>query len=222
MKSILLRAAIVLLFAVFGTSTAQDEGKVQLRLLALPPRVVHPAMSLLQGEGKAIEVETAANRLTGPYDVSRQESWTFVPAGAAGGKAAALATCKPIASKNQLIVLVRNDGDSGTYKSFALDLLKTSFDERQFLLVNLSPNELAAEVGGKRVALKPGKPVVVAPAADKGPDLCQAAVFTRKDGQWSPFFSTAWPLRDKVRGLVFFYQDAAGGKILLHAVTDFL
>jgi hypothetical protein len=145
-----------------------------------------------------------------------------MPAGAAGGKAAAIATCKPIASKSQLAVLVRNDGDAGTYKSFVLDLAKSSFDERQFLIINLSPNELAAEVGGKRVALKPGKPMVVAPAADKGPDLCQAAVFTRKDDQWSPIFSTAWPLRDKLRGLVFLYQDSATGKILLHAVTDFM
>jgi hypothetical protein len=222
MKPILLLAVLALGFPLVDTSTAQNEGKVELRLLALPPRVAHPALNLLQGEGKALEVETAANRLTGPYEVSRQQPWIFVPVGAAGGKAAVLATCKPIASQNQLAVLVRNDGDAGTYKAFALDLAKASFDERQFLMVNLSANELAAEVGGKRVALEPGKPVVVAPAADKGPDLCQVAVFTRKDDAWSPIFSTAWPLRDKVRGLVFFYQDAASGKILLHAVTDFM
>jgi hypothetical protein len=222
------RSALILTTSLVLTAASamgQQAGTVQLRLITLPPKTEHPALKLLQGAGESLPVETAASRLTGPYKVAKQEFWTFVvatPPVANEPAPAALAKIRALASANQLVVLVKEPNPNGKYGGFALNTAKDAFAERQFLIVNLSPLELAAEIGGKRVALAPGKPVVVKPTADQGPDLCHATIFSRAGAQWQPFFSTNWPLRDKVRGLVFLYQESATGKILLHAVTDFL
>ncbi len=222
------RPALILIAALILTSASamsQQAGRVQLKLITLPPKIEHPALKLLQGEGEALPVETAASRLTGPYQVGRQEAWEFIPATPPAGNEGAptvLAKCRALPSANQLVVLVKEPAPSVKYRGFSLDTAPTAFAERQFLIVNLSAVELAAQIGGQRIALPPGKPVVVAPAADQGPDLCHATVFSRSGDQWQPFFATNWPLRDKVRGLVFLYQQPATGKILLHAVTDFL
>lgn len=219
-------ALIVTLLALTAASAiGQQAGTVQLRLITLPPKTEHPALKLLQETGEVLPVETAASRLTGPYKVPKQEFWTFVtatPPAANEPAPAHLAKIRALTSANQLVVLMKEPNPSGKYGGFALNTAKDAFAERQFLVINLSPVALAAEIGGKRVALPTGKSVVVKPAADQGPDLCHATIFSRTGEQWQPFFSTNWPLRDKVRGFVFLYQEPTTGKILLHAVTDFL
>ena len=223
-------ASLLAAFAVLGTAvSAQDtaEGpQTKLRILALPPKTEHAKMFLLQDNTEAIPLEPTSSRLAGPYETRNSGRWRFAETAGAGGEQDAaprlLASCKATVARDQLAVLVKKPDGSSEYGAFAVDLDRASLDQRQFLIVNLSPGELACEVGGKKLALKPGTPVVVTPKADKGGDLCQAAFYMRKGGAWHPFFSTAWPLRDKVRGLVFLYQDQAGGKIRLHAISDFL
>lgn len=213
--------------ALFSGATAQDSADApmaKLRVLALPPKTEHPSLQLLQGKEAAVELEISSSRLTGPYKVRNDGRWRFAETapGDETGKPKPLASCKAGRSSDQLAVLVRKPGNDAGYGAFAVNMAPAAFGQRQFLIVNLSPGELAGELGGKKVALPPGKPVVVTPKADKGKDLCQAAFYARKGEKWHPFHSTSWPLRDKLRGLIFLYQDTGNGKIQLHAISDFL
>jgi hypothetical protein len=213
----------VLMSSVRGQT---ESAQANLRLLALPPRIQHPPLFLLQNKNTPIPLEVVANRLTGPYKATVQKRWRFslsAKPAAEGEKEKLAASCAALNSAaEQLVVLVKKSGNDGSYGAFSVDI-GTSFKERQFLIVNLTPKEIAGEVGGKRVAFPPGKPVFVTPKDNISEDLCHAMFLTREgEKPWKPFFSTNWPLKDKIRGLVFFYQDLGGRKILLHTVSDFL
>lgn len=214
--------------ALTPSAHAQAEpAQTNLSLLALPPRVKHPPLFLVQQENATIPLEIAANRLTGPFKATVDKRWRFSltsqPA-EKDGKLQLAASCPAIRSaSDQLVVLVKKTGANMSYGAFSVDIDRTSFKERQFLVVNLTPKEIAGEVGGKRIAFPPGKPVFVTPKANVAEDLCHAMFLTREaEKPWKPFFSTNWPLKDKIRGLVFFYQDPSGRKILIHTVSDFL
>jgi hypothetical protein len=214
--------------ALAPSAHAQAEpAQTNLSLLALPPRVQHPPLFLLQEDKTTLPVEIVANRLTGPFKATVEKRWRFSLASqpaAEGAKLPLAASCPAIRSAaDQLVVLVKKPGTETAYRAFAVNINPASFQERQFLVVNLTPKEIAGEVGGARVAFPPGKPVFVTPKANVAEDLCHAMFLTREgEKPWKPFFSTNWPLKDKIRGLVFFYQDPSGRKILIHTVTDFL
>jgi hypothetical protein len=222
-------ASATLVLSGFTQSVGAQEPPPQsiLRILALPPRIEHPPLFLLQGEAAAIPLEIASSRLTGPYKVSPTNAWQFAltatPA-QANGTISLVASCKPAPSADeQLVVLLRKPGKEITYASFVLDIKRSALNERQFLVVNLSPTEIAGDIGGARMAFPPGKPVTVSPKENLGPNLCHVDFLTGgPDGKWKPFFSTNWPLKDKIRGLVFFYAAPESEKILMHTVSDFL
>ena len=222
-------ASATLIFSGFTQTAVAQEPPAQniLRILALPPRIVHPPLFLLQGEAAAIPLEIASSRLTGPYKVSPTNAWQFALTATpteSNGNISIVASCKPVPSTDeQLVVLLRKPGKEMSYASFALDIKRSTLKERQFLVINLSPTEIAGDIGGIRMAFPPGKPVTVAPKENLGPDLCNVAFLTGvSDGKWKPFFSTNWPLKDKIRGLVFFYLQPDSEKILIHTVSDFL
>jgi hypothetical protein len=222
-------ASATLILSGFPSPAAAQEKPPQniLRILALPPRIEHPPLFLLQGKAAAIPLEIASSRLTGPYKVSPTNAWQFALSATPtkiNGQIPLVATCKPAPpTAEELVVLLRKPGKEMSYASFALDINRSALKERQFLVINLSPTEIAGEIGGARMAFPPGKPVTVSPKENLGPDLCHVAFLTGgPNGKWKPFFSTNWPLKNKVRGLIFFYQPPGSEKILIHTVSDFL
>lgn len=224
-------AGFLALIALAAVPALGQQGKPQqadsrLSVIALPPKVEHPEMHLLQEEGRSVPLELVANRLAGPLRVAHNGHWRFAEKAEAdavtGGKPKLAASCRALPARDQCVVLVRKPGEESGYGAFAVSLDPATFGQRQFLLINLSAIEIAYEIGGTKGALSPGKPVVASPKANLGPDLCQADFYFRDNGEWKPFINTRWPLRDKVRGVVFFYQNADGKRIHMHAVTDFL
>ncbi len=222
-------ASATLILSGFTQTVGAQEPPPQsiLRILALPPRIAHPPLFLLQGEAAAIPLEIASSRLTGPYKVSPTNAWQFALTATPpqpDGNISLVASCKPAPStEEQLVVLIRKSGKEISYASFSLDIKRSALNERQFLIVNLSPTEIAGDIGGARMAFPPGKPVTVSPKENLGPNLCHVDFLTGgPDGKWKPFFSTNWPLKDKIRGLIFFYAAPDSEKILIHTVSDFL
>ena len=224
----IITSATLILSGFSQTSADQEKPSPNiLRILALPPRIEHPPLFLLQGEAAAIPLEIASTRLTGPYKVSPTDAWKFALTASpteVNGQISLVASCKPAPpTAEQLVVLLRKPGKEMSYASFALDINRTALKERQFLVINLSPTKIAGDIGGERMAFPPGKPVTVSPKENLGPNLCHVAFLTSgPNGKWKPFFSTNWPLKDKIRGLVFFYQPPGSEKILIHTVSDFL
>ncbi|MCU0748767.1 MAG: hypothetical protein MUF13_04385 [Akkermansiaceae bacterium] len=222
----LLTCVLAFVGLISSSHGQQEPAQTNLRVLALPPRVQHAPLFLLQKKNSTIPLEVVANRLTGPYKATIQNRWRFSlsdkPA-AEGENVKLAASCAALKSAaEQLVVLVKKSNSEMSYGAFAVDI-GTSFKERQFLVVNLTSKEIAGDIGGKRVAFPPGEPIFVAPKDNIAKDLCHAMFLTREaQDPWKPFFSTNWPLKDKIRGLVFFYQDPSGRKILIHTVSDFL
>jgi hypothetical protein len=205
-----------------------EPAQTNLSLLALPPRVQHPPLFLLQKRRQLFlskSSQIALPALSKPLWRSAGASPLRPNLPQKARKLQLAASCPAIP------VCCRPIGRTGektwhrnvSIRAFSVNITPASFKERQFLVVNLTPKEIAGEIGGKRVAFPPGKPVFVTPKANVAEDLCHAMFLTREaEKPWKPFFSTNWPLKDKIRGLVFFYQDPSGRKILMHTVSDFL
>ncbi len=202
-----------------------QEGTVDLRVIVFPRAQDDQKISLVVGK-KLVEIEVAANRLTGPYKVERQANWTFGhPAVDEAGKPAfkTLGSTAALAAPAQILILFRKGrtNDDG-FKVVAYSGGPREFGGRQFLLLNLTRDRVGGDIGQVKFALKPAGHTVISPKSDAGENLCHATILLNRNERWTPFVSTNWPLRDDARGLVFIYQDPATGKIQLHAIRDFL
>lgn len=205
---------------------AQQSENVTLRFVSFPRLAKPQPIELLIGEGKTLEIEIPSNQLSAPYSVKRLATWAVgkIGEGTDGTpKFKVYGKARALSSSQQLLLLVRKGATNADgFTIIPFDNRATQFGSRKFLFLNATKIDIAGEVGAKKFALKPGRHTIIRPTADQGKDLCHAIFYYRKEKAWKSFFSSNWPLRDKARGLIFFYNDPRTSRLKLHSIRDFL
>ncbi len=210
------------------TGPAQEvAAPVEVRLLSFPKQVEPANLEIRIADGRTLELELPSHALSDPVKLPRLPVWQFghATAPAAGPPGFDIhGECRPLASGKQLLIAAFQSTDPAAGKSrvriAALD--SSSFKARQFLIMNLSPKEVAAQIGGKGFRLQPGEHQIVEPDSDRGKDLCFASLHTEINGTWRPFFTSNWPLDNESRGLVFIHRQPGTAMPRLHTIVDVL
>ena len=221
---------ILTVIASFGISfidcAAKEGGNIILQFLSFPKAVDPKPVELVVGEGKTIKVEIPTNTLSKSYTVKRQDVWAI---GATGvdekekpvfnvfGKAESLASSK------QLILLVRKgENNADGMDVIPIDNDTANFGGGKFLFMNATKVDIAGEAGGLKFAIKPGESTIIKPQAVNNDQASEEMFSFHKDNETKPFFSSKWPISDKSRSLIFFYNDPTSQRLRMHSIRDFI
>lgn len=219
-------ASLILFVLLTPEGSAQEGEKVELRFVSFPPRQEWAEMEVLAGENKTIEIEVPSNELSKPYRIARNEFLVIgktVAPGEDGKKFDVYARIKLQQAPSQIILLKSKGMDlADGFEAIAVNAAGTHFGGGKLLFVNASGTSIAGIVGGEKFALKPNAHRIVQPKADKGENLCQVTFAYQKGDQWRRFSDTRWPISDKHRGLIFFFEDPGTRKLGLFAIRDSL
>lgn len=210
---------------IASMAAGQNPQEVTLQFLSFP-RAHDPApVELLLANQSTMEVEIPTNALSSTYQVPPSNTWVVgeTVVGEDGrsqfkelGRAAA------INSPSQLIMLIRKGEDhSEGFAVLVMDNRETSFGGGRFLMMNASNVDIAGEVGSERFAIRSGAHSIIRPRSESDERSFHAMFYFRADENVRPFYSTRWPVSDRARSLVFFYNDPANGRIRLHTIRSF-
>lgn len=225
-KSILRMAVAALAIQL---AFAQTEEKISLQFLAFPNHLDLKPIELLVGDKKTIPIDIPGNELSPAYKVARPASIVVgittknekgEPVFQALGNAPSLATSK------QIILLIRKgENDSDGFAVIPIDGTLAGFSGGQFLFINASKLSVGGIIGDKNFALKPGQKSLIKPAATHEGGGCQVTLAYQKDEKdlkGKKFYDTRWVVHNKIRTLVFFYQDPETGSLGVAPIVDLL
>lgn len=195
---------------------------VEIECLSFPKHSPEK-VELLIGPKKTVEITLQSHALTAALKVPRLAVWKFGKSTTnASGEFQFLSygQVKPLTAKKQVVLLMRK---GATLKDGlnvrTLDGGKAAFGAAQMLFVNMTKVNIGGVVGGQKIALRPGKHVIIKPKADRGKDLSYASLQYPRNGKWRSFFSTNWPVLKEARGLVFIYGERSPR---IHSIVDSL
>jgi hypothetical protein len=94
------------------------------------------------------------------------------------------------------------------------------FGEDCVLFFNASEVNIGANLGGKKMLIKPRKAVFFKPPARGEKPYYQVTFFESDGVKVRPFANTRWPHRDGSRCYVFFYRSSAAGRLTYQAVDE--
>lgn len=213
---------LTLALATGGFASAQD---VQLECLSFPKRAIEE-IELLVGEGKTIPITLQSHALTVPQKVPSLARWKLGKSSMdAQGKFhfTVYGEVKPLSVAKQLLLVVRKGAKvADGLNLLSLDAGKTNFGASKMLIMNLTNQQIAGVVGGRKFLLTKGKHATIQPKANRGKNLCFADLRYQRDGKWRSFFSTNWPVLDNARGLVFIYRSSKSKSPKIHSIVDSL
>jgi hypothetical protein len=222
--------ARLILVAGFGLSllpcSAQEGENVTLQFLSFPKSLDPKPVELLIGDRNFLEVEIPTNELSKPYKVKRLSTWAVGKSGIGeDGKPAftVFGQAKALGSAKQLILLVRKGADNADgMEVIPINNDIANFGGGKFLFMNAAKVDIAGEAGGVKFVVKPGSHTIIKPKADTTGRTFHAMFYFRKDNEASPFFSSKWPISDKVSNLIFFYHDPETKRLRMHTIRNFL
>lgn len=216
----LLRLAITLLGFAWGLAVGADES-VTVKALCFPRPEQDATLELLSGKDEVIKIPLQSHEFTLPIQVPRLAEWRFGKSGAGPEGGFTFKTqcrVKPLPAKQQLLLFIRKGTKDDGFEVFPLNPEK--IQGRNYVILNLTAGPITGVVGGEKLRLPPGRRAIVAPAADRGKDLCFASFHYQRDDKWRPFFSSNWRLRPNARVLVILYQATGQRAPRLHTVID--
>ncbi|MEY3898469.1 MAG: hypothetical protein RLZZ214_3991 [Verrucomicrobiota bacterium] len=221
---------ILTVIASFGISfidcAAKEGGNIILQFLSFPKAVDPKPVELVVGEGKTIKVEIPTNTLSKTYTVKRQDVWAV---GATGvdekGKPVfnVFGQAETLDSSKQLILLVRKgENNADGMDVIPIDNGTANFGGGKFLFMNATKVDISGEAGGVKFAIQPGKSTIIKPQAVSNDQASEEMFSFREGNEAKPFFSSKWPISDKSRSLIFFYNDPTSQRLRMHSIRDFI
>jgi hypothetical protein len=220
-----LLVASYLTIVSLSPACAEGEGRISLRFLAFPQTAEPEPVELVVGEnGKTIFVDTPGHEISKTYDVP---AMTNIVVGKTGedseGKPSfqAYGSANAIAAREQIIVLIRKgEANSDGFVVLPQDGNLEHFTGASYLFINASSYSIAGTIGNQQLKLESGKRVMLKPKADFEGGVCQVTFSYLRSDKWKMFYDTRWPANDKIRNLVFFYQNPKNGRIGISPITD--
>ena len=126
----------------------------------------------------------------------------------------------PKAGKSFVILLVKKREDS--FRSLVVRTDDPSFRPGDNYIHNSSKNPIVGYVGSSKFRLPPGKGRVIRPSGPTPKGFHEVGFgVVEKDGP-RPLSMTRWPVDEKIRSYVFFYQNARTGRVDYRAVDEFV
>lgn len=224
-KSVLL--TVIITASVCTIVTAQNTGKISVRILAFPQMAEPEPVELVIGDNaKTIEVDTPGHELSKTYDVPPLNTITVGKTTLdKDGKPTfqVFGSAKSIAAKEQIILLLRKgkqNSDGFAVLPISADLIE--FKGASFLFINASTYNVSGKIGDKILELGPGKRALLQPKANFEDGICQVTFAYQKADKWKMFYDTRWPANEKIRTLVFFYQNPETGRLGIAPITDII
>ena len=89
------------------------------------------------------------------------------------------------------------------------------------MIFNLSPQELAADLGGERLRFAPASTTTFRPKRKADAPNYQVSFFSQKDGKTKLFAANMWPYFDHKRAFIFLYIDPTTSRPTYRSVDEF-
>mgnify|MGYP005842468967 CR=1 FL=1 len=218
---VFLKMRSILLFVLCLSPLAAQDSKITLRLFALK-EADYPVMFALKGK-KPVELPVSSVQ-PAPSVVVDYLSPLPIYTGelTENGQPADTAPSLVRLPKGKAFLLLTwlQDGKP-RFLAIPDDFSKAS--HKDWIAINSGPRDIALKIGGKSKPLhfKPGshESFQINLPADSGAAVT-AAFLNGKS--WKPFYSTYWPIFEKRRGLVIFFDDERGKPRLRLILEDLL
>jgi hypothetical protein len=217
-----LPACLALLLST-GLLAAQGENSVQFRTLCLHKLSKMPNLHYLPTPGTApVGVELPeANLSSATYEADRHTIHFYAspPDPAATKLPPPAATVRIPGSIRSAALLFLPSSETDQYVIMAIDADKLSFRGGDQRFVNLTRLPIAIDLGGNRVALKPGASQALRfPGTDRRRLALQ--LFNQQGDTWHRFSSTRITADPRIRRLVLCYYDPAEKRVRSRAIWD--
>ncbi len=207
---------------------AQQNAKVTVRSAMFPGAGIEDSLVLYTGEGKeGAEVPVWGGKFSPEFKLPRQEVWRFgewetgtndqgkvVPVFKERGRV------KPPAGQRLWLVFFREKAEADSplkVRAFSVD--QGSLKEGGAVVMNLSVNPVGAQIGDRKVSVKPGSQAVVEPGSKRGQSY-PVKFFYPHNGQLRPFVATTWFHGERRRRLAIVLQAGEGTPPKLLTVDD--
>jgi hypothetical protein len=221
---------ILTVIASFGISfidcAAKEGGNVILQFLSFPKTVDPEPVELVVGEGKTIKVEIPTNALSKTYTVKRQGVWAVGQTGVDDKQKPVFnvfGQAESLAYSKQLILLVRKgESNADGMDVIPIDNDTANFGGGKFLFMNATNVDIAGEAGGVKFVINPGKSTIIKTQTVGNDQATEEMFYFRKENETKPFFSSKWPISDKARSLIFFYNEPTSQRLRMHSIRDFI
>lgn len=208
-------------------ANAQTAEKISVRILAFPQIPEPEPVELIVGENsKTIEVDTPGHELSKSYSVPALTTITVGKTTTdSEGKTIfqTYGSAKSIPAKEQIILLIRKGrANSDGFVILPINADLNDFKGASFLFINASNHNVAGKIGDKILQLEPGKRSLLQPIANFEGGVCQVTLAYQKQEKWKTFYDTRWPANEKMRTLVFFYQDPTTNRLGIAPISDII
>lgn len=219
--------ALAFLVLISSDALAQTTEKISLRILAFPQIAEPEPVELVVGENtQTIEVDTPGHELSKNYSVPALNTITVGKTTIdSEGKSIfqSYGSAKSILAKEQIILLIRKgEKNSDGFSILPISADLTTFKGASFLFINASTYNIGVKIGDKNLELNSGKQSLIQPKANFENGICQVSIAYQKNDKWKMFYDTRWPANEKIRTLVFFYQNPITGRLGIAPITDII
>lgn len=218
-----------LIAALPAIALSQEQDKVTVQFVSFPKSLDTQPVELVVGEGKSIEIELPANRLSKEYEVPRMEKWVLgrsVPSPEGKTVFKSFGEAPALSAKKQLVLVIRGgvkNPDELTLLPFACD--QTGFSGGDYLFVNMTKVDIAGEAGSTKFALHPKQNRLVSPEPSEEKDdrkYLYVTMYFRTQEKAKTFYTSTWRFSEKARSMVFFYHEPNNDRLKIHTIRDYL
>ena len=212
--------------AVVMASAQEEIENITLQFVSFPQGNRAKPVELLVGEGETIKVNTPSNEFSKRYTVPNMESIVLgeTTLDEEGNSTFSIyGQGKHKGTKNQIVLLLKRGKEhSDGFVVHCIDADETKFGGASFLFINVSKIEVGGKIGDTEFSLEPGQQEIIKPEANHSGGVCQVTFAYKRPDKWKTFHDTRWPAHEKVRAMVFFYQNPKNGKVDIAPIMEVL
>jgi hypothetical protein len=218
-------AFLVLPLAAQETTKAESKGRlIRFAAFGLPSDDTEYVLSANGEPGDVFKIP--GNGFTLPIPLPTSDSGTVlgVPvapkAGEDGpGSKPLVKLSLPKAGKRFLGIIL--PGADKKLRSIIINADDPGFRPGNVMVLNLSPETIAAELGDEKLLFRPASRTVFKPTRKGDLANYQVAFYHSKDGKPKRFAASLWPYFDKKRAFVFFFVDPENGRPTYRSIDEF-
>jgi hypothetical protein len=119
-----------------------------------------------------------------------------------------------------IILLV--PGEKSLFRAIVLDSQNTAFRPGDYYFLNSSQETVVAKVGTTQSMVPPGEGEVVRPQGAVDERYFNVLLGVREGNGARPLSTSRWPLSERLRTYVFFFDNAKSKKVDFRAVDEFI
>jgi hypothetical protein len=112
-------------------------------------------------------------------------------------------------------------GENETLRTLVVRADDPAFRPGNVMILNLSSQTLAGDLGGEKLRFEPGKQAIFRPRRKDDLANYQVRFYQSRGGKPKVFAASLWPYFEKKRAFVFLYADPASGFPTYRSIDEF-